>query len=382
MNRYHDAMEHCAPPPDLEARLREAVLSAEPGPQARTAVFHPRGFFRKTLLAAVLAAALTLSVGAAVWANWDAVLASRFGEWAASTAMGQAAFQEVCVSSACGDVTLTVRQALVSEKTVYLVLDYQLPDTVDRETVQQADNSPTSDNMIVPAPIDYYLTGDFSWEDLKSADQEKWAALDWTDYTSYREYTHGGNALWAYHLSKYSSGSSSQVESQGYDPESNTLTYLCSVTAESTELDFTRQPLTLLVSPPVLDISGTEAALADHPAILTFQPEAIGQTLTGSRQVDGRTIEATVSPFAISVEVSGATPYREIRELARDTSLILRDGSVQPVAELATGLGGGGSRSRADGCYSSVDFTTHFRDLLDVGQVIAVQVGDVEVPLE
>ena len=22
MNRYHDAMEHCAPPPELEARLR------------------------------------------------------------------------------------------------------------------------------------------------------------------------------------------------------------------------------------------------------------------------------------------------------------------------------------------------------------------------
>ena len=56
MNRYHDAMEHCAPPPELEARLREAVLSAEPRPQARPAVYRPRGFFRKALLAAVLAA--------------------------------------------------------------------------------------------------------------------------------------------------------------------------------------------------------------------------------------------------------------------------------------------------------------------------------------
>ena len=25
MNRYHDAMEHCAPPPELEERLREAL---------------------------------------------------------------------------------------------------------------------------------------------------------------------------------------------------------------------------------------------------------------------------------------------------------------------------------------------------------------------
>ena len=65
MNRYHESMEHCAPPPELEEQLREAVLSAEPEPQARTAVYRPRGFFRKALLAAVLAVVLTLSVGAA-----------------------------------------------------------------------------------------------------------------------------------------------------------------------------------------------------------------------------------------------------------------------------------------------------------------------------
>ena len=60
MNRYHESMEHCAPPPELEEQLREAVLSAEPEPQARTAVYRPRGFFRKALLAAVLAVILNL----------------------------------------------------------------------------------------------------------------------------------------------------------------------------------------------------------------------------------------------------------------------------------------------------------------------------------
>ena len=33
MNRYHDAMEHCGPPPELEERLRKNVLSAEPEPR-------------------------------------------------------------------------------------------------------------------------------------------------------------------------------------------------------------------------------------------------------------------------------------------------------------------------------------------------------------
>ena len=379
MNRYHDAMEHCAPPPELEERLREAVLSAEPMPQARPAVFRPKGFVRKALLAAVLIVALTASAGAVVVANWDAILASRFGAWAASTPMGQAAFQEVHVTSVCDDVTLTVRQALVSEKSLYLILDYQLPDSVDRELVQQADAS--DDDFIYPPEVGYYLIGDVSWEDLKAADQEKWSGLDWTSTISYGGYTHGGSSLWAYHLSKYSSGSSGEIASQGYDPNHNTLTYLCSITAKSGDLDFTAQPLTLLVTPPVLDIDGIETALADHPALLTFQPEAVSQTLTGSWQEDGHSIRADVSPLAISVEISGGTPYRKIQELKQDTSLVLRDGTVQPVSALTSGLTGGGSRGGEGGTYTSASFTTQFRELLDVSQVTAVRVGDVTIPL-
>ena len=80
MNRYHESMEHCAPPPELEEQLREAVLSAEPEPQARTAVYRPRGFFRKALLAAVLGAlfvgvgvGISIRAGGAPWG--DAALA-------------------------------------------------------------------------------------------------------------------------------------------------------------------------------------------------------------------------------------------------------------------------------------------------------------------
>lgn len=383
MNRYHESMEHCAPPPELEARLREAVLSAEPTPQARPAVYRPRGFFRKALLAAVLIVLLTVSAGAVVVANWDAILASRFGAWAASTPMGQAAFQEVHVTSVCDDVTLTVRQALVSEKSLYLILDYHLPDTVDRAAVQQADSSPSSDHMIVPVPVDYYLTGDFSWEDLKAADQDKWADIDWADFLSYCHYTGiTGNALAEDCISHYTSGSSGEVASQGYAPESHTLTYLCSITAKDGDLDFTAQPLTLLVLPPVLRVNGVDTAVTDHPAILTFQPEAISQTLTGSWQEDGRAIQVSVSPFSLSVEASGGTPYRKIGELRADTALVFRDGTVQPVSAPTSGLTGGGSRGGEGGTYTSASFTSQFQDLLDVGQVAAVRVGDVEIPLE
>ena len=386
MNRYHDAMEHCAPPPELEARLREAVLSAEPGPQVRPAVFRPRGFVRKTVLAAVIAAALTVSAGAVVVANWDAILASRFGAWAASTPMGQAAFQEVQITSVCDDVTLTVRQALVSEKTVYLVLDYQLPDTVDRDTVEMAyADTDWRTNSVSNPDVSYYLTGDISWEELKAADQDKWADIDWTDYTSYCDYMgRDASSLVDFRLINYTSGSSGHAESQGYDPETNTLTYLYSITAKDGSLDFTAQPLTLVVTPPVLRVDGVDTAVTDHPALLTFQPEAIGQTQTGSLRQDSLYAQATLSPFAISVklgDVSAPVPYESIDDLLWATALVCRDGTTQPVWELATGLTGSTSISQDDG-HGSVSFTTQFQDLLDVSQVTAVQVGDVTIPLE
>lgn len=110
MNRYHESMEHCAPPPELEEQLREAVLSAEPEPQARTAVYRPRGFFRKALLAAVLAVVLTLSVGAAVLVDWDDIFTGYFGPDAAETPMAEKAFQKVNVISVCDDVAVTIRR--------------------------------------------------------------------------------------------------------------------------------------------------------------------------------------------------------------------------------------------------------------------------------
>ena len=381
MNRYHDAMEHCAPPPELEARLREAVLSAEPGPQVRPAVFRPRGFVRKTVLAAVIAAALTVSAGAVVVANWDVILASRFGAWAASTPMGQAAFQEVQVTSVCDDVTLTVRQALVSEKTVYLVLDYQLPDTVDREAMEMAYNSNDWEaHTVEPPDIFPYLTGEVSWEDFKAADQDRWTTLDWTGSLSDNEMISEATLA----DTKLRAGTFIQTESQGYDPDTNTLTYLYSITMHATDRDFTTQPLTLVLTPPVLWTDGTPQAVTDHPALVTFQPSAISQTLNGSFQQDDSYAQVTLSPFAISLKVgdlSGSLPYQSHGDLLRNTSLVLRDGTIQPVSGLVKGLGGSGSLGEDDR-YTSLSFTSQFQELLDVSQVTAVQVGDVTIPLD
>ena len=384
MNRYHDAMEHCAPPPELEERLREAVLSAEPMPQARPAVFRPKGFVRKAALAAVLAAVLTLSVGAAVLVHWDDIFSDRFGPAGAETLMAEKAFQPVNVSSVCDDVTLTIREALVDEKSIYLILDYQLPDTVDPETVEMAYNSredTQKDDIELPA-IPYYATDDVAWEDLKAAEQDTWTTLDWTDPLTrifYGKPDYGKQES-TRNLTGRINGSGGLGEA-GYDPATNTLSYLCYITGDDDGLDFTAQPLTLLVTPPVLRVNGVDTAVTGHPAILTFQPMAVSQTLTGSYRHDGFFARAVLSPMSISVEVTGGTSYQDMGELVRDTSLVLRDGSVLPAADLILGYTGSGGRDTDDSFLFSASFTSQFQELLDVSQVTAVRVGDVTIPL-
>lgn len=384
MNRYHDAMEHCAPPPELEERLREAVLSAEPMPQARPAVFRPKGFVRKAALAAVLTAVLTLSVGAAVLVHWDDIFSDRFGPAGAETLMAEKAFQPVNVSSVCDDVTLTIREALVDEKSIYLILDYQLPDTVDPETAEMAYNSredTQKDDIELPA-ITYYATDDVAWEDLKAAEQDTWTTLDWTDPLTrifYGKPDYGKQES-TRNLTGRINGSGGLGEA-GYDPATNTLSYLCYITGDDDGLDFTAQPLTLLVTPPVLRVNGVDTAVTGHPAILTFQPMAVSQTLTGSYRHDGFFARAVLSPMSISVEVTGGTSYQDMGELVRDTSLVLRDGSVLPAADLILGYTGSGGRDTDDSFLFSASFTSQFQELLDVSQVTAVRVGDVTIPL-
>jgi hypothetical protein len=370
MKRYQSAMEHCAPPEGLEQRLRQAVLAVEPPETVR--VFRPRGFLRKTILAAVLAALLLLSAGAALY--WDTILTDRFGEDAQDSPTGQAAFQAVSVSSTCGDVTLTVTHALASDETIYLVLDYRLPDTVDPDWLAALWVS--EDARVHLPTIACYATGDVDWAALRAEDADIWADVDWTDADARSRYLN----LTALRPYAFGGSGSQETRSRDYDPDSRTLSYLVSFSTDSGRaLD--GQPLTLLVLPPwAEDTAGTKTPLADHPAILSFQPEYISQTWTGSWQdpAGEGSLSVTLSPFTIRVESRQGT-YEKPRALLADTALVFRDGSVTPVRELVTDLGG----SSASGAGSTtVSFDSRFRELLDVTEVKAVQVGDITVPVE
>ena len=132
MKLYHSAMEHWSPPAGGEGTGGGGVG----GPQTHQTRLCPPG---------------CLATGGWGGACWPPTVPGPGGRrccWAGTRCSpgGSArrpprppwpALQDVFVSSVCDDVTLTVRQALVSDKTIYLVLDYQLPDTVDRAWLQQ-----------------------------------------------------------------------------------------------------------------------------------------------------------------------------------------------------------------------------------------------------
>ena len=375
MNRYEEAMAHCAPPAELEERLRQKVLAAPP---AGSHVLRPWSLARKAALAAVLTLALTVSVGAALLVEWDAIFTARFGPEAAGSPVAESLFQKVGVTSSCGDVTLTVREAVGDSKSVYLILDYRLPDAVDRAAVQAAWDSET-DQVGCP-DVQFYGTGEVTWEDLLARDGERWPELDWTNYASYSRYS-ASNALTAY---RFTNGSGSSVSGQSYDPDTGTLTYLVRFTTQSQTQDLTVQPLTLLVLPPTVTAAGGEQALADHPAIVTFQPGYTARARQGqTRDPEAQfSAEVILSPLSITVSC-GSTDLADCGALRQAVCLVWEDGGETPLAAVTQGYGGSESSYQADGQVRyRTSISAQFLELQDISRVAAVRVGDREVSLQ
>jgi hypothetical protein len=364
MKDYRSAMDHCAPDLKMEARLKEKVLAAGPGESA-CRVYRPRSFGRKLLLAAAVAAALTASVGAALTqVPWDKIFAERFGEEAAATETAAQAFQEVNVTSVCDDVTLTVRQAVGDDKTIYMILDMQLPPDVDADAVQRMLAAPSVFDWMETPRVSYYATDDVSWADIRDLTYEE------------AERVLDG--------SRFPGGGSSGISEVRFDPDTRTMTYLLYFTRDvDGETDLTARALTLLVGSPVLHYGDmTEVPLTGHPAILTFQPDYVQRSRTYELRDGDGTLKYTVSlsPFALSAK-SYFGGYTSIREFAEDVTLVYQDGTEGlPARDL--GWGGGGSRPTDSETFTTLSFSLRFHDILDVGTVKAIRAGDCEIAIE
>ena len=167
------------------------------------------------------------------------------------------------------------------------------------------------------------------------------------------------------------------LRSRGYDPETNTLTWLMRVTP-SLPASLTERPLTVMLDALVL---GGEP-LTDHPAIVTFQPVNNARTVSGACE-DGETgvsFQVVLSPLALLVNARGER-YEEFGNGAiyEVLTLVYTDGSAVPVVELASN-GGAGHGGDMDGVPRS-STTMRFDELLDITDVRAVRIDGVEIPL-
>lgn len=356
IDRYHDALERCVPPEGLRERLKERVLSSRP---ERARVYRPR---KKKTAVVLLAAVLLLATSATT--IWDPLFIRRFGPQAALSALGGAVFQEVDVTSVCDDVSLTVTQALCSDKTIHYILEYRLPEGAPQEGYHFPD-------------LYYYGTGNYTWEELRDKCQDDWSGLDWTTLTSYADYMQSeDNPLQPLRLKRDGGSGSFSGEA-----EEGVLTFCFSVDAGQ-GVDLTRQPLTILVTPPYTQTeAGVRTAVTDHPAIVTFQPAYDGpQALSGVFEEDGVKINATLSPFSLALETQGMD-YSWYDDMVKDTRLVTRDGQEKRVSLMGFTSGGSGIASVDSGKAEEVSATVHFIGLTDPEEFTAIRMGDYEISL-
>lgn len=348
MNRYRIMTEGFHVPAGQAERLRAAVLAAEP-PEKRRA-YRPLSFAKKVLLAALVTGMLAATTGAAVaGVSWSWIFAEQFGKEAAATDMAAELFQEVGVTAVCDDVTLTIREAVGDDHTIYLILDYQLPDTVDREEL--AERWREVDMAGVWAVV-YVQTDAVAWEDIRGQDFDE----AWKNVARSVPVDDGRQERW------FVGGS---IGRRGYDPETNTLTWLLSASPDLST-DLTAWPLTVVMDALMLG----DEPLTDHPAIITFQPVNNARTVSGTGK-DGETgaaFQVLLSPLVLMVTVHGAEDV-DFRELYANVSLVFEDGAVVPGVELAfNGVSGRNTRM-------------YFDELQDITDICAVRIWDLEIPL-
>lgn len=357
MNRYETMMERIAPPGGQAERLRRRVLAAAPAAKGRP--YRPRSLGRKLALAAVLAAVLTATAGvAAELTAWDTLLAARFAPGAADNAVAREVFQDINVTALCGDVTLTVRQAVGDAQTLYLLMDYQLPETADLDAIQAQ-----WDTGAGPTPPRFDLFG---------------GTADWGDIRNMKEAT-ARLTLASKLPSLLGSG---MTETVAFDRERRTLTYLLSHAL--LEKVSPRKPVTLLVSPPQMDQGEEWRPLATSMALLTFQPTYTAQMKQGRAAADGVRYTAKLTPLALRLEMKSGEQVPTGLALGQHAALILADGTERPVNSLRMGDSGSTGSGVSSGVFGDTyraSCTVSLREPLSLDDVVAVRVWDTKIPL-
>lgn len=372
MNEYRRAIDCCPIPEGLEQRLAQRVLAAEAA--NRRGVIRPMSFAKKMLAAAVLAALLSVSVGAAVLVEWDEVFTRRFGRTGEETPAAETLFQAVGAESVCGDVTLRVTETLGDSQTLYLLLEYQLPAEADVELVSQVWGSGETDRQFHLPTVEYYGTDAVSWADYEAEMGYWWPEIEWRPQFEGAAYLTEQNEHFYRSLPhplkpyRFMGGGAAGMQTEDFDPETGTMRFLAFLNRELSD----GKPLTVVVYPPSVTVDGETTALADHPALITLRPAQTAQAKTGEARTAVGTLRVSLSAFSVHVTYSGEA-YTDPGALGSALALVSAGGEM-PLRKLSMGYGGGSGGG-------SVTYRAQFQEILNVEEVTALRFGDVEIPL-
>ncbi|MBQ7777565.1 MAG: hypothetical protein IJ396_01505 [Oscillibacter sp.] len=373
MNEYRRAMAGCPIPEGLEERLAARVLAV---PVEKKSVIRPMSFAKKALLAALLAALLSVSVGAAVLVEWDAVFTRRFGQTVEEVPAAERLFQSVGAESVCGDVTLRISEALGDSQTIYYILEYRLPAEADVELAAQAWGSDDPARQLHLPTIAYYATDAVSWADYEAEMGRWWPDIEWRPQFEGSDYLTERNEAFYRSLPHpledydFPGGAAAGVQTVDFDQSTGTMRFLAFYNRADGGL--TENPLTVLVYPPSVTVDGETAALADHPALITFRPTQTARAKCGEIRNEKGTLRASVSPFSVNVSYYGGG-YENSGALAAELALVV-NGAETPLRKLSMGYGGGYGGG-------SVTYRAQFDEILNVEAVTALRWGAVEIPL-
>jgi hypothetical protein len=342
MNRYQEQLDAFEPSEGFQGRLSENVISYIPNMKK---IYHPRATLRTLMLIILITIALAITASAAYIAlNWDPIFVKRFFPTEKQTAQLDNAAQNDSIISKCGDVTLKVRQTLGDDKTLYIILDITLPESVPLSDLIVTDASGEKNLNIIPFN---FLVGSnvLTYDDVKGINFEDHKAV---------------NDL----LGSFEGSCSCSEEAVDYS--TNTLTYLLCCSPQT--MTVSGKPLTILIDKLVQTSEQPFKTILEGPFLISWTPTcgAVSRTyeIKEGSYIRG---SVTISPFTLKGELY-KTDFANFDEMFHSISLSFRNGETyMPEHE-----GCGGSYSSPSGACS---FDTQFTKILLLDDVVSIHMG-------
>ena len=300
------------------------------------------------LLVAIIVLCISTAAYAAI--QWNPVFMDWFKPTDAIIEQTAAGVQNVGVISQCGDYTLRVDQTIGDENTLYLNLEISLPEGVIWRDVLPEDVWKMKEEVTLTPKFEFYR-GELLYEDINGLSKEEFKA-----------FTKGRNF----------STASSGVTYDNLQVDSNSMSYMI---RHSTD-DLTAEPISLVINQ--FD-EGMEPIVMDgFPLVISWTPENSGKQYLFEFE-DGETRgELQLSAFRLHIKMyryPKVELYEKGYEFAKDIVLHMKDRSRIPVSKLSNGSGGSLSRYY-------IDYSYHFRSILNLDEVEAIQINDYRFELE